>query len=1053
MLLIRTFGLVLFAAAIFTAAPSFAQGGKIAGTVTDAQTGETLIGVNVLIDGTSQGAVTNEEGYYVILNVSPGTYTLRVSYIGFATQLIEDVRVNIDQTTTVNVELSEQVVEGQEIVVTADRPAVQPDVSASVANISTQDIEQVPVASLTSAITLEAGILFGDDGPIIRGGSADELSFTVNGLNFRDERNNVAFTGLPIVAVDEVQVQTGGFNAEYGNVRSGVINVVTKEGSRSRYNADLITRYSPPSQKHFGPPANDPNSYWIRPYVDEEVAFVGTRSGAWDEATQAQYPEFEGWIALSEDLLSDDDPTNDMSPAALQQAFLWQHRRQLEITEPDYTVDAGIGGPIPGIGQMLGNARFYASVRRNESMYLIPLSRDRFREDVGHLKLTSDIRPGMKLSLEGMLAETEGTSSSRVGQPGLFDSAGEIAGNMSRVSFIDTRIFATDYWAPSSIGRSMLGGKFTHTLGQNTFYEVRFTRFASAYDTNPGERRDTSTAITIGGVPFNEAPFGFSPEPSFGVAGMRMGVGMSNARDTSRVTVYNLKADLTSQLNRYFQVKSGFEYNLTNSRENSGTFDEFLRSSNYQQQWDREPVRGAAYGQGKLEFKGMIANMGLRLDYFHAGGEWFDFDPFTSAFSAAAADIRDSLLTQEPTDHILNLSPRLGVSFPVTDYSKLYFNYGHFRSLPNPNDIFVFREFSQTGQVARIGDPNNPLPKTRAYELGYEHSLLDQFLVRIAGYYRDTSNESNLVTFSSRDGQVEYSMSRPDFYQDVRGFELTLKRTSGRWLRGFVNYTYQVNSFGWFGFNRISENQTVQRQFEQSDAVRRAAFTDPVPRPFARANIHLTAPRDFGPSIAGVRPLADWRLSFLGVWSDGGKFTWTGGGSIPGVRNNVDRVDAWNLDLRLTKNFSVGNSRAQVFMDVYNALNTKRMSFAGFVDGNDQNAYLRSLHLPKSPHYPNIPGDDQVGTYRDYDVPFQPMTRITSRDIFQTGSQSPNPEAIYFEASSKEWIVFEEGGWRAADPSRVDQVLEDKSYIDMPNQSFLTFLNPRSVYFGFRLNI
>lgn len=1053
MSLIRTIGLVFFVAAFFTVAPSFAQGGKIAGTVTDAATGETLIGVNVLIAGTSQGAVTNENGFYSILNVSPGTYTLRASYIGFATQVIEDVRVSIDQTTTVDVEMREQVVEGQEVVVTAERPAVQPDVSASVANISTEQIEQVPVSSLTSAITLEAGILFGDDGPIIRAGSADELSVSVNGLTFRDERNNVPFLGIPLVAVEEVQVQTGGFNAEYGNVRSGVINVVTKEGSRNRYGGDLLMRYSPPSQKHFGAPASDPDSYWIRPYVDEDVAFVGTRNGPWDEATQAQYPEFEGWIALSEDLLSDDNPTNDMSPAALQQAFLWQHRRQLEVTEPDYTLDAGIGGPLPGIGQMLGNARFYASIRRNQSMYLIPLSEDRFTEDVGHLKLTSDLRPGMKLSIEGMLAETEGTSSSRVGSPGLFDSAGEIANNMSRVSFIDTRIFATDYWAPTSVRRNMLGAKFTHTLGQNTFYEVRFTRFASLYDTNPGERRDTTTQVVIGGVPFNEAPFGFSPEPSFGIAGMRMGVGMSTARDTSRVTVYNLKADITSQLNRYLQVKSGFEYNLTNSRENSGTFDEFLRSTNYQQQWDREPVRGGAYGQGKLEFKGMIANLGLRLDYFHAGGEWFAFDPFTSAFAAAAASIRDSLLAEEPTDHLLTLSPRLGVSFPVTDYSKLYFNYGHFRSLPNANNVFVFREFSQTGQVARVGDPNNPLPKTRAYELGYEHSLLDQFLIRVAGYYRDTSNEPNLVTFSSRDGQTEYSISRPDAYQDVRGVELTLKRTSGRWLRGFVNYTYEVNSFGWFGFNRISENQTVQRQFEQSDAERRAAFSQPLPRPYARANIHLTAPTDFGPSIAGVQPLSDWRLSFLGVWRDGGKFTWTGGGSIPGVINNVDQVDFWSLDLRLTKNFNVGGSRAQFFVDVYNALNKKRLSFAGFVDGNDQNAYLRSLHLPKSPHYTNIPGDDQIGTFRDYDVPFQPMTRISSRDIFQTGGQSPDPGAIYFDASSEVWIVFDGGSWQRADMERVNQAIDDKAYIDMPNQSFLTFLSPRNVYFGFRLNI
>lgn len=284
-----------------------AQSGKIAGTITDAQTGETLIGVNVLIEGTSQGAVTNENGYFVILNVSPGTYTVRASYIGYASQVLEDVVVNIDQTTTLDIQMREQVIEGEEVVVTAERPVVQPDVSASLANITTEEIERLPVSSISGAVGLQAGIL----GLEVRGSGSDELSFMVNGLTFRDERNNTPFTGLSITAVDEIQVQTGGFNAEYGNVRSGIVNVVTKEGWRDRYGVDVIMRYSPPDQKHFGPPANDPNSYWIRPYVDPDVAFVGTENGGWSEAVQSQYPEFQGWVALAEERLRDDDPTND----------------------------------------------------------------------------------------------------------------------------------------------------------------------------------------------------------------------------------------------------------------------------------------------------------------------------------------------------------------------------------------------------------------------------------------------------------------------------------------------------------------------------------------------------------------------------------------------------------------------------------------------------------------------------------------------------------------------------------------------------------------------
>ncbi len=1025
---------------------AFAQTGKIAGTVTEAQTGESLIGVNIAIEGTTQGAVTNENGYYVILNVDPGSYTIRASYIGFATQLVEEVRVNIDQTTTVDIVMTEQVIEGEEVVVTAERPVVQPDVSASLANIEAEEIERLPVSTISGAIGLQAGIL----GLEVRGSDPNELSFMVNGLTFRDERTNAPFTGISLTAVEEIQVQTGGFNAEYGNVRSGVVNVVTKDGWRDRFGVDAIVRYSPPAQKHFGPMANDPNAYWIRPYVDQDVAFVGTQDGDWDEATRSQYPEFAGWIALSEERLRDDDPTNDMSPAALQQAFLWQHRKQMEIVDPDYSVDLGIGGPLP-FSSALGGARFFASYRWDQNMYLVPLSRDRHGEQSGHLKLTSDVAPGMKLSVEGLLARETGTASNRDGSPGVFSSAVSVASEMDRVSFIDTRIFAEDYWAPTQVDRSMLGAKFTHALNQNSFYEVRFTRFGSAYDTNPGERRDTTTVAEFGGVGFDEGPFGFSPEPTFGVAGMRMGVGMSNARDTSRVVVYNAKADLTSQVNQYLQVKTGLEYNLTDSRINYGSFDAFLRGSNQVSQWDREPTRAAVYGQSKVEFQGMIANAGLRMDYFHAGGEWYDYDRFTEAFSAANAAIRDSLLDTRPTERLVTLSPRLGVSFPVTTYSKLYFNYGHFRSLPDPNSLFLFRRFSETGKVAQVANPNNPLPKTRAYELGYEHSLMDQFLVRVAGYYKDISFVPNLVTLTSRDGQTEYATYTPDNFADVRGFELTFSRNRGQWIRGFINYTYMVTSSGYFGFDEINENPTIQRQFENSDAERREAFSQPVPRPYARINLDIISPEQFGPSFGGLDLFGDWRLSFLGTWRQGDKFTWTGGGSVPGVRNNVQFVDFWNLNLRFAKNFSVGGSDAQFFVDVFNVLNTKRLSFTGFVDGNDQNAYLRSLHLPASDDYNNIVGDDKIGTYRSYDVPYQPMEGIQSRTVFDASQRAPSSERIYYEFESDQYIVYRDGTWQQADPKRIDQVLKEKAYIDMPNMRFLTFLDPRDVYFGLRL--
>ena len=1032
--------------ALLVASVAFGQSGKIAGRVTD-DAGGPIPGANVVLVGDVRGAATDADGYYVILNISPGSYALRGSFIGFTPQTVQDVRVNIDQTTVIDFRLNASAVGLDEVVVTADLPVVQADVSNSQLNVSSDQIEALPVSSISSVVGLQAGV----QGLSVRGSGSDELAFMVNGLGLRDERNNAPFTNISLTSVQEVQVQTGGFNAEYGNVRSGVVNVVTREGSPDRYQVDAIVRYSPPAQKHFGARADALDAYWIRPFMDPDVAWSGTESGAWDEATQQQYPNFEGWVAVSDQLLRDDNPDNDLTPEALQQAFLWQHRKEMEIVTPDYNVDVGLGGPVPVVGKALGNLRFYASFRYDQDMYLIPLHTDRFRAHTGHVKLTSNLSPGMKITLEGLQGRNRGTASSRAGQPGIFRSPSSIAGQLSRISFIDSRTFSTDYWGPTTVNTWMAGAKFTHLLSNASFYEIRFNTFGSRYETNPGPVRDETPVVTFGGVGFDEAPFGFQSKPTFGVDGMRTGVGMSNARDSSRVVTYNLQGDFTSQVNRFLQVKTGLEFNLADTRVNYGRYDEFLPSSNSHSTWEKTPVRGAAYAQSKLEFRGMIANLGVRLDYFHAGGDWISYeDPFASAFSARFSSQIDSLLAKEPTERLVKVSPRLGVSFPVTGVSKLFFNYGHFRSLPDPNNLYLIRPFTETGQISRVANPNNPLPKTIAYELGYEQAFFDQFLARLAGYYKDVSLQPYLVEYVSRDGQVNYDVTEPNSYEDIRGFEITFSRTRGRWVQGFVNYTYMVFTSGYFGLRRNFENPTAQREFEESDAERRRASSRPVPRPYGRLNLDIISPSDFGPKTGAFHPLGGWRASFIGSWRQGSKYTWTGGGAVPGVLNNVSFRDSWNLNLRFSKQFDIRGRRAQFFVDVFNVLNRRTLSFSGFVDGNDQNAYLRSLHLPESDDYAtNIPGQDKIGAWRDYDVSFQPMQRIPGR----ASVTAPDPGVIYWEYDTRTWLEYRDGAWAPADRGKVDAALEDKAYIDMPNQNYLTFLNPRDIYWGIRITL
>lgn len=1028
-----------------------AQTGKVTGRVTDTN-GEPLPGVNVIVDNTTIGTSTDADGYYTILNLSAGTYTLKATYIGFATVFVQDVEVLISLTTEINIQLSEQLIEGEEIVVIAQQPVIKKDVSSSLASISKSEIESLPVTSVSAVIGLQAGVEI-DNGFKIRGSGGDEVSFNLNGLSMRSERDNTPFTGISVTSIENVQVQTGGFNAEYGDVRSGVINVTSKEGNPDRYTLDGIVRITPPQQKNFGQKVNDPDSYWIRPYLDDDVAWTGTTNGNWDRYTQAEYPSFKGWNAVSQELLADDNPNNDLTPEAAQQLFLYQHRKKIGIDKPDYEIDLTLGGPIPVVSEKFGNLRFSTSFRKTNTEYFIPLSEDRYGTTTWQGKLTSNVGPGMKLSFDGLYGSQTGTGSSQTGAPGFFVSPTGIAGSMDQVSYIETRIYASDYWAPTKVTNSNIGVQFTHTISNNTFYEFKINRFETKNSTNPGAVRRDST-YTIGGHVFDEAPFGFYESSYEGIgSGMRTGIGMSTARDSSDVAVFTSTFAITSQLNRVNQVKAGIEFVRTHSNVNYGSYDKNLPSGRYQSKWDTKPMRLSIYAQDKLEFQGMIANIGLRATVSYPNIDWYEYEQFSDVFKTGGRSGLDTLQTYKVKPQLI-LQPRLGVAFPITETSKLFFNYGHFLQMPSPESLYLIRVEPFTNSIVRMANPESKIPKTVSYELGYEQSFFGKYLIRISGYYKDVSQQPTLVNVYGRNSG-SYSINKPYSYSDTRGLEITLKKQASKVFWGEVNYTYDVRSRGYFGSLQIHENQFDQRNYDRQ--TRENDITKPVPSPYARMQLYLRSPKDFGPKIAGVNPFGDWNFSTIVSWRVGDFVTYTGGGAIPGVIRNLRMKDSWNTSLRVSKEVNIKDTqRLNFFMDISNVLNRRVMNIynMGAYDGNDYLNYMASLQLPADKleeiklTNSRVPGNDRPGTYRKPGVEFVPIE--VKSDLSSVAD--PSTRALYYNPIEAKYYQYVNGAFVDADASKVKQVLKDKAYIDMPNQRFFNFFDPRTVRFGVRFS-
>ncbi len=1041
--------ILLFLSSIILAGTS----GKISGSVKDNQTGESLVGVNIVLVGTTFGASSDIEGNFYILNVPPGTYSVRASSLGYASVVQTNVRVDIDQSTEVKFALSPEVVQGEEVVIVAERPVVQKDVSSTRANISEKEIQSLPVSSISAVVALQAGV---QGGLVIRGGDADQTAFIVDGLTLRNERDNTPYSGISLSSVQDVQVQTGGFNAEYGNIRSGIVNVVTKEGSPNEYSLSATFRFSPPAQKHFGPSVYNPNSFWIRSRLDPAVAWTGTNNGAWDLYTQRQYIGFEGWNAVSQATLKDNDPSNDLTPEAAQRLFLFQFRRQGDIIKPDYNIDAGFGGPVPFISQDLGNLRFFASYRSAKSMYLIPLSTDAYDDYNGQIRVTSDVGSGMKLMLQGIIGKQTGTNDNNSGLPGLFQSSSGIASVLDRVSYIDVRIYSPNYFAPSTVSMNSYGGKFTHVVSPATYYEASLHGQSFSYETGPGSARNTSKSYLFGNSYYvDEAPYGFS-ESTSGRTFLTNGIGFSNSRDSSELATYTAKVDMTSQLDQYNQLKGGVEFVLSHSKVNYGLKDYFTGNFT-QSKWDTKPVRLALYAQNKFEYEGMIANLGLRLDYSNPGGEWYILTPFDDRLDqvqSGSTDI-DVTMTKEPVKEVLNLSPRLGVAFPVTEYSKLFFNYGHFRSMPTPENLFLIRVDPRFNTISRLANPNNPLPKTVAYELGYEHGLFEEYLIRVAGYYKNVTDQATTVTYISSKGTT-YAISAPNSYEDIRGFEITVNKNRGEWITGFLNYTYMASSTGRFGYRQQNEDKNKQAIYERDNKASDIYQTKPVPRPYARASVDFFTPTEYGPVYGGIGLLSDWRLNLTASWSNGSYFTWFGGsGAPPDVRNNAQYRDVYGVDMRFSKNFKVGTANVQLFVDMANLFNIKNFSGYGFYDANDYNNYMKSLHLKSEMYdermgYINIAGEDKPGDVRKEGTVFTPIEAVGN--VVSIPVNQIQKSAVYWDKATGRYMEYSGTSWNEADAGKVAKIKEDKSYIDMPNMDFFTFLNPRDIFWGLKVS-
>jgi outer membrane receptor protein involved in Fe transport len=810
--------------------------GKIAGKVIDARTKEPLIGASVSIVGTSMGAAADIDGTYFIINIPPGTYQLRASTIGYASVEIKNVRVSVDQTTHLDVEMGEQAVQVQTVIVTASKPLVQKDLTSAQASISGNNIAMLPVEDVQSVINLQAGVVDGH----FRGGRIGEVKYLIDGVSVNDVYSGEATMEASTNSIQELQVITGTFNAEYGQAMSGIVNQITKipedhyNGSFSAYTGDYLTSRTNLFQYMGG--INPVRTYNIQgslsgpiPATNEFIKFF----------TSAKY-------------LNDD-------------GFLYGKR----IFNPHDSSNFSANDP----------ANWYVGATGDGKN--VPMNYSRQLTLQG--KLSFKVGSGKGIVLEGLYQKHDYGQFDHLF---LYDPDGNYT-----------------YHQDSFLGSI----SYTHVFNRSAFLDI----LASAYSTDYKQYTFQ-----------NPLDPGYVTQERFTeVGGNALYTGGTQNWQFSHTTkTYTAKADFTNQLTSVHEIKAGFEVDL-----NSLDYKDFQilndASTGYKPQlpqpgafdyniYNNHPYQLAAYIQDKIEFDYLIINVGVRYDYFQPDGRVL-LDPDNIA-------LLDSLSPPYPTSLSKaasakqQISPRLGISYPISEKGAVHISYGHFFQVPSFQYLYTNPNFRipLTGNYpdligSTIGDADLKPQETVMYELGLQQEITDELGVNFTAYYKDIRNLLS-VAIHEKNNFKKFAQYINQDYGAVTGFTLSLTKKFIGGIGATLDYTYQVAQ------GNASDPNEAYTKAQASPPIQ--INSQLVPLDWDRRhslNFTLTA---------GIPD--NYILSAVGQLASGLPYTPSFQNQRTGLENSANRPTFFNVDLYLTKYFKLAGINFSAFLKIYNLFDT-----------------------------------------------------------------------------------------------------------------------------------
>ncbi len=853
--------------------------GKIAGRVLDGQTKEPLVGVNVVIVGTALGAASDPDGNYFIVNLPPGTYELKASAVGYAPVTVSNVKVSADQTTKVDFELQTQAVEVGAVEITATRPIVQRDLTSTTATVSREQISKLPVEDVQSIVNLQAGVVEGH----FRGGRSDEVKYLVDGVPVNDVFSGASTLSPEINSIQEVQVLSGTFNAEYGEALSGVVNQVTRmpgekySGSLSLYTGDYVSR----------------------------------RTGLYRNISH-------------------------ISPADL------------------YNFEGSLSGPVPGAGEVL---KFYFSGRHYyDDGYLYgkrmfePWDSSNFNASNSsdwHIGATGDgayvpMNYQKRSTLQAKLSI--GLPNARtITLQGLYQQNDYRVYNHAYVLNPDGDY---KYHQKSFLGTLM----YTHVINNAAFIDFRGSAFISDYHQSVFD----NPVDNLGNIHVDTGYISpaFVQQQGLGANAFLVS-GTENWDFRHHTNTYSGKIDLTDQVDTKNQIKAGIEgsyYRLryqdfqvhVDARTNFvpslpayGSFDFNV--------YKNHPYQFAGYIQDKIELDYLIVNAGIRYDFFEPDGDVL-VDP-------SNIQALDSLQPPYPGQYLRRarsksqISPRFGLSYPITDKGAVHISYGHFFQMPAFDFLFKNPNFRipQSGNFpdfvgSVIGNADLEPQRTTIYEIGLQQEVFANIGVTLTGYYKDIRNLLGIRSYYKGNVRKFGEYINHD-YGDVKGITLSLER---RLIGGFgatLDYTFQV---------------AQGSASDPTEDFNKAQATPPIPVNKSLVPLSWDRRHSLNFTVTAGTP-GTVLASLVGRLGSGLPYTPSLENQRTGLENSDNMPTFFDTDLYLTKEVSLPDFVISLFMKIYNVFDTQ--SEINVFTDSGRAGYTLALTQSQPPHGVNSLSD------------------------------------------------------------------------------------------------